>query len=140
VVSFADVRILALGVLYRPKTKFLINDNARALLHPPGVEGSGSDSSRSFASQNKGANRNDEGQEILISSKLSYLYDRQEYFGACSLGTASRSSIYERLTRPLPIPEHAAYPFPTSQEKRWLGDGELEEDGMVWVGSMLYAP
>lgn len=37
VVEFADVRILALGVLCKPRSIFTINENARVLLHPPGV-------------------------------------------------------------------------------------------------------
>lgn len=37
VVQFADVRILAFGVLNTPKTSFSVNENAWSLLHPPGV-------------------------------------------------------------------------------------------------------
>lgn len=33
----ADVRILALGILNK-RTSFLVNKNARELLHPPGIE------------------------------------------------------------------------------------------------------
>jgi hypothetical protein len=33
-----DVRILALGVLNNPRGTFTVNKNARAFLHPPGVE------------------------------------------------------------------------------------------------------
>ncbi|KZT29263.1 hypothetical protein NEOLEDRAFT_1153829 [Neolentinus lepideus HHB14362 ss-1] len=38
VVQFADVRILALGVLNKPKGPFTLNPNAKAILHPPGIE------------------------------------------------------------------------------------------------------
>lgn len=38
VVQLADVRILALGVLNNPRGTFTVNRNARAFLHPPGVE------------------------------------------------------------------------------------------------------
>lgn len=31
------MRVLALGVLCKPRSQFIINDNARILLHPPGV-------------------------------------------------------------------------------------------------------
>ena len=31
------MRILALGVLCKPRSSFIVNDNARILLHPPGV-------------------------------------------------------------------------------------------------------
>ena len=34
----ADVRILALGVLNNPRGTFTVNKNARAFLHPPGVD------------------------------------------------------------------------------------------------------
>lgn len=36
-VEFADVRILAFGILNK-RTSFTVNKNARQLLHPPGVE------------------------------------------------------------------------------------------------------
>ncbi|KAN0132568.1 hypothetical protein V8E53_009584 [Lactarius tabidus] len=38
VVQLTDVRILALGVLNNPRGTFTVNKNARAFLHPPGVE------------------------------------------------------------------------------------------------------
>lgn len=38
VVQFADVRILALGVLNNPRGKYSVNPNARRFLHPPGIE------------------------------------------------------------------------------------------------------
>ena len=37
VVEFRDVRIIALGVLNKPRSSFSINQNARLLLHPPGM-------------------------------------------------------------------------------------------------------
>ena len=36
-VEFRDVRIIALGVLSKPRSSFSVNQNARHLLHPPGV-------------------------------------------------------------------------------------------------------
>lgn len=36
--QFADVRILAIGVLNKPRSTFGVNANARALLHPPGID------------------------------------------------------------------------------------------------------
>lgn len=33
-----DVRILALGVVNRPRTSFTINRNAHTFLYPPGLE------------------------------------------------------------------------------------------------------
>lgn len=41
VVEFADVRVLAFGVLNRPRGKYTINENARIFLHPPGIEREG---------------------------------------------------------------------------------------------------
>ncbi|KAJ7180344.1 hypothetical protein C8R43DRAFT_1084281 [Mycena crocata] len=37
VVQFADVRILALGTLNRPRSSLTVNPNAKAFLHPPGL-------------------------------------------------------------------------------------------------------
>ncbi|TFY58359.1 hypothetical protein EVJ58_g6467 [Rhodofomes roseus] len=39
VVEFPDVRILAIGVLNKPRTAFGVNHLAKALLHPPGMDG-----------------------------------------------------------------------------------------------------
>ncbi|KAJ7490340.1 hypothetical protein B0H11DRAFT_1020430 [Mycena galericulata] len=41
VVQFADVRILALGTLNRPRSDLTVNPNAKTFLHPPGVESDG---------------------------------------------------------------------------------------------------
>jgi len=38
VVQLVDVRILALGVLNNPRGTFTVNENARAFLHPHGIE------------------------------------------------------------------------------------------------------
>jgi hypothetical protein len=40
---------------------------------------------------------------------------------------------------PLPSPSHANYPFHTAGggDKRWLGSGEVEEEGLQWVGGLL---
>ncbi|KAJ7780996.1 hypothetical protein B0H16DRAFT_1658683 [Mycena metata] len=37
VVQFADVRVIALGTLNRPRSSLTVNPNAKAFLHPPGV-------------------------------------------------------------------------------------------------------
>ena len=37
VIEFKDVRIIALGVLSKPRSSFSINSNARLFLHPPGI-------------------------------------------------------------------------------------------------------
>lgn len=33
-----DVRVIALGVINRPRTPLMVNRNARAFLYPPGLE------------------------------------------------------------------------------------------------------
>ncbi|EGO27653.1 hypothetical protein SERLADRAFT_367218 [Serpula lacrymans var. lacrymans S7.9] len=90
VVEFPDVRIIALGVLNRPKTQFTVNANARAFLHPPGIE-------------------------------------------------ATSQAGYDRLTYPLPSHSYRDYPFytPGGSDKRWMGSGALEEEGMQWVGGLM---
>ncbi|KAG5648872.1 hypothetical protein DXG03_000221 [Asterophora parasitica] len=46
---------------------------------------------------------------------------------------------YHRLTHPLPARSHAEYPYYTSGggDKRWLGEGEVEEEGLRWVGGLM---
>ncbi|KAG6842043.1 hypothetical protein C0991_003569 [Blastosporella zonata] len=48
---------------------------------------------------------------------------------------------YTRLLHPLPALSHANYPFytPGGCDKRWLGEGEVEEEGLRWVGGLMYA-
>ncbi|KAI0033750.1 hypothetical protein K488DRAFT_47005 [Vararia minispora EC-137] len=91
VVVFADVRILAFGVLNKPRGTFTINKNARYFLHPPGIERDAS------------------------------------------------AHEFERLSSPLPALSHRNYPFytPGGEDKRWLGDGAVEENGRQWVGPMM---
>lgn len=38
VVELADVRILALGVLNKPRGSTTVNEKARTFLHPPGID------------------------------------------------------------------------------------------------------
>lgn len=51
----------------------------------------------------------------------------------------SPSGPYARLAHPRPNPSHANYPFytPGGGDKRWLGSGEVEEEGLQWVGGMM---
>jgi len=111
VVQLADVRILALGVLNNPRGGFTVNRNARAFLHPPGIEVTPDNAD-----------------------------DASARGSSCLVGSKSRSSYpYERLTRPLPALSHAAYPFytPGGEDKRWLISDNLEEDGCQWVGGLM---
>ncbi|KII94993.1 hypothetical protein PLICRDRAFT_33820 [Plicaturopsis crispa FD-325 SS-3] len=124
VVEFADVRILALGVLNKPRGSFSANPNAHVFLHPPGVdstdiEGAGDESS-------------------ALSSNGSHSLDAPSpRTTAAIFGTPA--PLYERLLRPLPAPSHSNYPFYTAggSDKRWLGLGDLEEEGLQWVGGLM---
>jgi len=109
VAEFADVRILAFGVLNQPKTIF-INPNAHVLLHPPGI----------------GTSISSEQGQPDPSMKM-----RTKYLSAFP--------TYSRLIRPLPSSSHVNYPFytPGGKDKRWIGSDELEEDGLRWVGGLM---
>ncbi|TFK55560.1 hypothetical protein OE88DRAFT_1709994 [Heliocybe sulcata] len=119
VVQFADVRIIALGVLTKPKGPFSLNPNAKALLHPPGIE-------KSYVA--------DDNTDDGLSS------------GGSSLRTSSenvpmgQSDQYWPLTYPLPAVSHANYPFytPGGKDRRWIGSGPLEEGGLDWVGRLMF--
>ena len=47
---------------------------------------------------------------------------------------------YTRLRYPSPNWKYASYPFytPGGNDRRWNGSGEAEEDGLQWVGGMMY--
>ncbi len=47
---------------------------------------------------------------------------------------------YARLRYPSPNWKYANYPFytPGGNDRRWNGSGEAEEDGLQWVGGMMY--
>ena len=47
VIELADVRILALGTITKPRSNFSINSNAHLFLNPPGIVGSGHRNTRS---------------------------------------------------------------------------------------------
>ncbi|KLO19939.1 hypothetical protein SCHPADRAFT_817392 [Schizopora paradoxa] len=120
VVEFADVRIIALGVLNNPRSPLSINNNARAFLHPPGL-------------------RRDDEQDDSGSASTGVLEDEL----ASKLANMNLSGlddhVYEPLSYPLPSTSFANYPFftPGGKDKRWSGSGTLEEQGRHWVGGML---
>ncbi|TFK85434.1 hypothetical protein K466DRAFT_494726 [Polyporus arcularius HHB13444] len=131
VVEFRDVRIIALGVLSKPRSSFSVNQNARLLLHPPGVT--------------KGA---DEGAHAAPAAAGNVSEGSEEGFPIAPLhlsvvGRTARAinlkDAYRPLARPLPSPCHANYPFytPGGEDKRWLGNEDLEENGRQWVGPMM---
>ncbi|KAI0940142.1 hypothetical protein AcW1_004946 [Taiwanofungus camphoratus] len=125
-VEFADVRVLAIGVL--DTNQFFANSNAQAILHPPGIEKvEDPDIPDIDALTPDGCGQSSEDRVIQTPDHVSGVRNR-----------GLRDS-YRRLTHPLPVQSHENYPFytPSDEDKRWLGSGELEENGMHWVGSMM---
>lgn len=128
VVEFADVRIIALGVLHKPRSAFSTNPNARALLHPPGVERTGELADEGVEDWHSTHSRNSsEGAtDGLIPAESPY-------------ARANLNQIYSRLLRPLPSIVHVNYPFftPSGEDKRWFGIGDSEEGGRQWIGGLM---
>jgi len=128
VVEFADVRIIALGVLHKPRSAFSLNHNARAFLHPPGVERTGELADVGVEDWHSTHSRNssDASNEGLISVESPY-------------ARANINQLYRRLLRPLPSVDHANYPFftPSGEDKRWFGSGDSEEGGRQWIGGLM---
>ncbi|KAL7282564.1 hypothetical protein ACG7TL_004035 [Trametes sanguinea] len=128
VVEFRDVRIIVLGVLSKPRSAFSVNQNARLLLHPPGITKS-------------------EDEEPLPSEETASTEGSEESFWSTldaitpvrNTVVRNPKDIYRELTHPLPSRSHARYPFytPGGEDKRWIGSEELEEGGRQWVGPML---
>ncbi|KAJ3537464.1 hypothetical protein NM688_g6684 [Phlebia brevispora] len=120
VVELADVRIIALGVLNKPRGTTTLNPNARAFLHPPGIEKDEPAAQGENTEQNGVASDGSGSDTIRIRA-------------------ADISQIYRHMSYPLPALSHANYPFhtPGGEDKRWLGTGELEENGMQWVGGLM---
>ncbi|KAI0375869.1 hypothetical protein BV20DRAFT_959912 [Pilatotrama ljubarskyi] len=125
VVEFRDVRIIALGVLTKPRSSFSVNHNARLFLHPPGVNKGEEDEPAPSGHISDGS---DESFQSLPETPVPA---RNNY--------GNPKDLYRELTRPLPSRSHARYPFytPGGEDKRWLGTDELEEGGRQWVGPML---
>ncbi|KAH9977651.1 hypothetical protein BGW80DRAFT_767176 [Lactifluus volemus] len=108
VVQLADVRILALGVLNNPRGAFTINHNARAFLHPPGIE---------MASDEH--NDGDSSASAVGKSKSGYPYERLTH------------------PVPAPSHAAYPFHTPGGEDKRWLVSGNLEEEGHQWVGGLM---
>ncbi|OCH95999.1 hypothetical protein OBBRIDRAFT_809530 [Obba rivulosa] len=129
VVEFADVRIIALGVLHKPRSRLSVNDNARTFLHPPGMRREGE------ASQNGDPHS-------MNASQVSFDHMHEDSLPGSSYDReplVRPDEKYRRLTHPLPAPSHSKYPFytPSGDDRRWLVNGDLEEGGMQWIGSMM---
>ncbi|KAI0307039.1 hypothetical protein B0F90DRAFT_1684632, partial [Multifurca ochricompacta] len=108
VVQLTDVRILALGVLNNPRGAFTINKNARAFLHPPGIE-MYSDQVSSGGSPGTASSK----------SKSGYSYERLTH------------------PLPAPSHAAYPFYTPGGGDKRWLTVGTLEEEGQQWVGGLM---
>ncbi|KAK7676884.1 hypothetical protein QCA50_020140 [Cerrena zonata] len=135
VLELTDVRILALGVLHKPRSSFSVNKNAKTFLHPPGVEkedhedDNESDEWRSTHSENSTFSNQEHEMEAPTTEQ-----QRSQ-----PTTHANLNQTYRRLAHPLPAPSHACYPFytPGGEDKRWLGSGESEEHGRQWIGSLM---
>ncbi|KZS97494.1 hypothetical protein SISNIDRAFT_449005 [Sistotremastrum niveocremeum HHB9708] len=135
VVQFADVRILALGVLHKPRGSFTINSNAKAFLQPPGIT-----SSTTSYSTNPQPPRVPMSRYDTNGSTLSDISDYSD--SPNPKNNRSRSPTredYSPLMHPLPFRSHRNYPFltPGGGDQRWLGDGDPERSGEYWVGGMM---
>ncbi|KAI0722757.1 hypothetical protein C8Q76DRAFT_835970 [Earliella scabrosa] len=127
VVEFRDVRIIAFGVLSKPRSSFSVNPNARSFLHPPGMT--------------KGAD-----EDLHTSSSARSISEGSEESYIVPVSPPERPALavnlrdtYRQLTHPLPSDGHANYPFytPGGGDKRWLGNEEMEENDRQWIGPML---
>ncbi|EEB95267.1 hypothetical protein MPER_05788 [Moniliophthora perniciosa FA553] len=116
VVELADVRIIALGTLNRPRSTLTINPNAHVFLHPPGAE--------NFEVSSTCA----QGDHKIADHGVYPLGpDLPDY-----PGESPAAFDLTKMTHPLPARSHRNYPWytPGGQDKRWLGSGEIEEDGV----------
>lgn len=117
-VEFADVRILAIGVLNDGSVApMFINRTARPLLHPPGVEIPSSAIP-------------DTDLEATVSLDVRSSSPQ-------SIGDINQ--VYRRLAYPLPALCHENYPFytPSGEDRRWFDTENSEEKDQQWIGSMM---
>jgi len=108
VVQLADVRILALGVLNNPRGAFTVNRNARAFLHPPGIE-MASEKADGGGSSHPADNK----------SRNHHQYERLTH----PIPALSHA-------------EYPFY-TPGGGDKRWLISETVEEEGKQWVGGLM---
>ncbi|KAG1783051.1 hypothetical protein EV702DRAFT_240416 [Suillus placidus] len=115
VAAFTDVRVIAIGVLHMPRSPLTVNRNARALLHPPGIEIT-------------------DTLEVNLKGNSRALYD-SPYGDGCD-GPSTVLHPYNKLTRPLPAESHRNYPSytPGGGDRRWRS---FEEEGKQWVGGLM---
>ncbi|KAF9054969.1 hypothetical protein BDZ89DRAFT_1152795 [Hymenopellis radicata] len=130
VTTIADVRILAFGTLHRPRSTLMVNPNAHMFLHPPGIDVEESDIKRRISRLDHLVT--DHGVYPMNGGPVENHHDPVVHH-------ATDYDIYEPMLHPLPAPSHANYPWytPGGGDKRWLGSGEDEEEGLCWVGGLM---
>lgn len=113
-VQFADVRILALGVLNKPRVSFSVNSNARLLLHPPCI-----------------------GEDRFYGTCLKFGLNCVIINVSSHPDETGMNNAYPRLTHPLPASCHENYPQYTAsgQDRRIIAD--VDDTGMQWVGGLM---
>ncbi|PPQ66577.1 hypothetical protein CVT26_009477 [Gymnopilus dilepis] len=133
VLELSDVRILAFGVLVKPRSDFSVNPNAHLFLNPPGISpgSSGGNALSKLTQKNNSSGLIDDHGVYPCSSSMVPSVLFKEY--------RNPSATYRRLTHPEPAPSHANYPFytPGGEDLRWLDLEEMEEKGLHWVGGLL---
>ncbi|GAW05071.1 hypothetical protein LENED_006905 [Lentinula edodes] len=119
VVELTDVRIIALGTLDRPRSTLTVNPNAHTFLHPPGID--------DLQAPRNNRVVTDHGVYPLGPNLADYP------------GVSPPSIDFSHMAHPLPVSSHANYPWytPGGGDKRWLGSGEVEEEGLKWVGGLM---
>lgn len=70
IVEFADVRILAIGVLNKPRTSFGVNHLAKTLLHPPGIDGDAPSKLTTLAGLDMSSDESDSEHDHDVSLRL----------------------------------------------------------------------
>ncbi|KAF5358927.1 hypothetical protein D9758_004842 [Tetrapyrgos nigripes] len=123
VVQLQDVRILALGTLNSPRSTLTVNPNAHSFLHPPGI------------TNLDGYIEPPRNPRAVTDHGVYPLSPDSPHYPRVSLPSLD----YEHMIHPLPAKSHANYPWytPGGEDKRWLGSGEVEEEGLKWVGGLL---
>ncbi|KAL1680750.1 hypothetical protein EV122DRAFT_207146 [Schizophyllum commune] len=126
-VELADVRIVVLGCLNKPRSGLTVNVNAHDLLHPPGI-----DCSEPLLLPSMKRNS--------VSSQYSTLMSDDDPGRCAYCAISGVPSDFAIMTHPLPTTNFSNYPFftPSGQDRRWQSTGGVEEDGLLWVGPLMF--